>query len=660
MSSVVQKPKLLIVDTSPSMAQVLSTYALFEEYPTDTICDPADACVALTRDHNYQCVVLGWPEGKINIIADLLKTMSEPEHSKLPLVVISQKSTEMINALSTSRADTKALLWKNYRELGQLVEELVIAEAVKPTPVPVIPMARQILFVSDNPSQVHELQDLLRNENHQVYSARNATKAKTVLKNQQVDLVICDFYLQDESAEDLCEHVKRMDVAPVFAVMTDRNLDEVVQRSLRAGAITCINKAEPIDNLFPRLDAIIKGLPSLSPSVVTGNPFGNGDHVPGTVESVADHTDPSPVKVDQLPEPIDRLPGNVDNHAETIDPVSRSVEQVISTTEQLSEPVDREKTSGNQVLLPLKGLLELSNQPAILLDSRQRIVAANQKAQDVLSPAEPAKLLNNESLISLAGLDQTGGSGKAVLSTVAGEEIKVEYHNKKLRGESNGVIEDYDHLTFEVLKIIPETVESDTSAKVEDRASTEEKAKRLTLQQAISAALTGGQVVSLLMVDIKMIAAVTGDRLSLGMSEPMLGMVREKLAEQYPRQNALTYVGNGRFVLLLETQRVEQALNLSKKLVNSIPTLINGLGDVELVSHGAFLRIPDQSSMTSDYMLKHCTAACLKAELDGRDNSIYVIGKEPWQRKTKLSVSKDLPGRRVGVRSRDLGVSLAG
>jgi len=73
MSGIAQKPKLLIVDTSPAMAQVLSNYAQQENYQADVYSDPADACIALDKQtDDYHCVVLGWPEGKLNIIADLL------------------------------------------------------------------------------------------------------------------------------------------------------------------------------------------------------------------------------------------------------------------------------------------------------------------------------------------------------------------------------------------------------------------------------------------------------------------------------------------------------------------------------------------------------------------------------------------------------------
>ena len=49
MSSAVEKPKLLIVDTAPAMAQVLKTYAEHNSYEPDVFSDSQEACGALAQ-----------------------------------------------------------------------------------------------------------------------------------------------------------------------------------------------------------------------------------------------------------------------------------------------------------------------------------------------------------------------------------------------------------------------------------------------------------------------------------------------------------------------------------------------------------------------------------------------------------------------------------
>lgn len=669
MSSVVQKQKLLIVDTSPSMAQVLSTYAMFEEYPADTLSDPADACIALdnlnvTGQSPYQCVVLGWPEGKISIIADLLQKLSEAEHSNLPLIIVSQEDSAVTKALAARRPNTQVLLWKDYQLLNLLIEKPVdtdMTERVTAAPQAVRPMApqtaqqaarqvsRNILFVSNAPYQYGELTDLLKGKNYHVTSVRTASQAKSVLRDQQFDFLISDFYLKGESSEELCAYVTQMDEAPVFALMTDKNLAEVVQRSLKAGAVTCINKAEPVDSLFPRLDAIINGLPArhiLSQEATADVSAEMQVALPNTIESVP--------KVDVA------VPASSFSVSTLGSAVPETVSAVPAADVALPKPVLQQPAPIDQVLVPLAGLLELADKPSVLLDSRQRIVAASQKAQNMLSPQAPEKLLDDVSLSSLTGLDLTQQSGSARLSSITGDDFEVEFQTRKLAGKTVGASEDYDHLTFKVVRKYPAAAQPivDTSSAITSLPplplpaveTIEEPTPTVGTQRELERSMgevlqnrRADQVVSILVIDIKMIATVTGDRLGLGQSEPLLNVVKEKLADQYPRDNALSYLEDGRFALLLETQRVEQALNLSKKVIDSIPTLISDLAGIDLVSHAAFLRIPDHSSIAPDYLLKHCVAACLKTELDGRDNSIYVIGKEPWQRIARKSTASASP-----------------
>ena len=88
MPSVEQKTRLLIVDTAPAMAEVLKTFASQFDYEADVFSDPAIACRELNRRSTnsagaYDCVLLGWPVGKIRIIADLLGKLGAPEYACL-------------------------------------------------------------------------------------------------------------------------------------------------------------------------------------------------------------------------------------------------------------------------------------------------------------------------------------------------------------------------------------------------------------------------------------------------------------------------------------------------------------------------------------------------------------------------------------------------
>ena len=180
-----------------------------------------------------------------------------------------------------------------------------------------------------------------------------------------------------------------------------------------------------------------------------------------------------------------------------------------------------------QVLVPLAGMLEMTEEPALLIDDGQQIVGANRLAMDIVAPNESNEIFREISATRVLGdwlnLTQTKPeSGK--FSSISGDQFTVEYRLKKLEGKSLGLEGDHYLLTFMVLDSAP--VEVLPVVSTEAPRAVSRAPSILTpsaLEQAIDSAVLkrkGTQVVSVLMLDIKMKAAVTGDRLSLGSSEP--------------------------------------------------------------------------------------------------------------------------------------------
>ncbi len=274
MSSVAQKTKLLIVDISPSMAQVLKTFADLNDHECDVFSDPALACQALKNrfeniDQGYDFVLLGWPEGETDILSELLGSLGTPDHSDLPLIVFSDDVKPEIQAISRKRGNTQSLLWHEHKRAADIIESLVFNDApvsrsssVKVAPSGVAKPAHQVLLVDSTPSVCNSLKELLQANHYQVNIASNAAEARTAVNTGAYDLVVTEFFLLGESGENLCRYLQSMDAEtrPVYAVMTKDNIDSVVQRSLAVGAITCLDKSESIEVLFARINAIARGV----------------------------------------------------------------------------------------------------------------------------------------------------------------------------------------------------------------------------------------------------------------------------------------------------------------------------------------------------------------------------------------------------------------
>jgi len=407
MSNVVHKTKLLIVDTSPSMAQVLKTFADLHDYDADVFSDSSEACAALANrfsnfapgvgnDGGYDCVVLGWPKEQVRLIADLLGALGSADNSDLPLIVLSEEPDKDVQTLARRRAKTRTLLWRDHNRIENIVEGMVVREAhaaVSPALTQVQShqpqiqeqRSKSILLVDDTPSVCHALRDVLESNGYRVTIANSAAEARNVVTRNHFDLLLVEFFLQEESGEDLCRYLNSLhsDKRPVYAVMTRKILDSVLQRSLAVGAITCLDKSESTEILFARLDAIAKGL------------------TPRTVSS---------------------------------------------TGVQSANNVEQTEATG------VAQLMQMSVAPAVLIDGQRTIVAANAEAARLLAAGDQKALLSRSFEQAIHGAPVKRSSDqpvKALFRNLAGESLSVAYRSRDISGTEYGLSGDVCMLTFE-------------------------------------------------------------------------------------------------------------------------------------------------------------------------------------------------------------------
>ena len=609
MASVTHNPKLLMVDSSPSMAQVLKAFASTKDYDADVFADPATASAALSRrldqlGEDYDCAVVGWPEGKLGIIAGLLGELGAANHADLPLIILSHGENEDAETLAKRRGRTRTVQWKDYRHIEDHVKGFLHSDAYSKAKThgaeKISQAAPRVLLVDNMPSVCRTLRDALEAKGYQVVIANTSVEAQRALGKERFDLVVLDFYLRGENSEELCLQLQNMDesVRPVYAVMAKSNLDHVVQKSLDIGAIACLDKTESTDMMRARLDAIIRSLP-LRPANVADDSVG--------------------------------------------------------------------ASSG---LVPLSGLVEMSEGLALLLNNDKTIVAINQLASDLFE-VETKEGVVGKSIETLAeGISLLAGTQhQATFVSLKGVRHAVSYEARHVSGPSIGQAEDLYVLSLKVQEnnsssvsgthLNPQAVpavdavasaqvnpsapsltldnsvsEVSVSSEVKPISSALVTDSAATLERAIQSALnaeTDGVSTSILMVDIKMHASVTGDSMSLGDSQPMLDLVRASLEENTAADELFEECGSGKFVWVLKGKTKSDTMVRAKKLVVQIPSLVDGLTDIRLLSHAAFLSLQPHPSASARHLIEYCTTACIRTSEVCQDNVIFVIGKEVWQ-----------------------------
>ena len=645
MSGALQKPKLLIVDTDTAMAEVLKTYVKKNHYESDIFSDSADACAALTEQtvHPdiaaiYDCVILGWPKGEVRIISDFLNALCSEEHSDLPLIILSEEPDPGLQTLSRRRSKTQTMLWSEYTRIESVLSSILANNRKSRASLglkknPVIAQTSQqesqrlptsVLLVDDTPTVCHALRDMLESNGYFVSLASTAGEARSALAKNNFDLVLTEFFLSENfgarnsgnenSGEGLCRYLQSLNLnkRPVYAVMARKNLQSTVQKSLAIGAIACLDKSESIELLYARLNAIATGLSSRR---AASTPV---EHHQAGVASVAD-------------------------------------------------------------------ILQSVKMPSLLIGEQRNILAANDAATTLLSDGSMDKLQNKSFEESIHGAPLRRSIDmpvKALFKTLDGRSLSVAYRCREVDVSEYGISEIVSMLTFEAVNQIStdqkavgaikaqgdstETIRKPVAAvsnitqadvgqsgvvsipgkpdgKTEKPIATTTTTE--TVRTKIEKVLQGDEssfTYSLLTLDIKMVASVTGDRLSIRHSKPMLELVEAELKKHCAQQASLEYIGDGRFVVLYKNDGAEQSRLKASKLVDKIPGLISELTDVRLLSHASFIELPAGLGVSVDYVLKHSTAACLKTEVDGRDNLIFHIDtiEKPTVRKSAMSRRK--------------------
>ena len=93
------------------------------------------------------------------------------------------------------------------------------AAATSATPIPIEPRP-VVLLVDDEPSVLSALRRLFRSQNYQIEQATSGADALVLLRQQPVDLVICDMRMPEMDGASLLEAVRLQHPGSVRILLT--------------------------------------------------------------------------------------------------------------------------------------------------------------------------------------------------------------------------------------------------------------------------------------------------------------------------------------------------------------------------------------------------------------------------------------------------------
>ena len=115
----------------------------------------------------------------------------------------------------------------------------------------------KILIVEDDAGLRQGLEINLRLENYETVQAADGEEAVKLFHSENPDLVLLDLMLPKKSGFEVLDHIRRFSKVPVI-LLTARGAETDKVRGLRGGADDYVTKPFGLQELFARIDAVMR------------------------------------------------------------------------------------------------------------------------------------------------------------------------------------------------------------------------------------------------------------------------------------------------------------------------------------------------------------------------------------------------------------------
>jgi len=115
----------------------------------------------------------------------------------------------------------------------------------------------KILIVEDEAGLRQGLEINLRHENYETATAADGEEAIRLFHSESPDLVLLDLMLPKKSGFEVLDHIRKLSRVPVI-LLTARGQETDKVRGLRGGADDYVTKPFGVQELFARIDAVMR------------------------------------------------------------------------------------------------------------------------------------------------------------------------------------------------------------------------------------------------------------------------------------------------------------------------------------------------------------------------------------------------------------------
>lgn len=207
----------------------------------------------------YGVIIIGVPARPTRDCVALLDYLASEPQRELPVLLMVHEQSADMEAWVKRRSKALLVLWTQFSKIpGALAQLEPRAEqlAVHAEAAAVPSLGIRILFVDDSQSVRLAYQQLLERQGYAVATAGTLNEAADKAAREVFDLAIVDYFLPDGNGDELCRRLSGLPGAPTLAVITGTYREDIIVKSLDAGAIECMFKNEAKELFLARVKTL--------------------------------------------------------------------------------------------------------------------------------------------------------------------------------------------------------------------------------------------------------------------------------------------------------------------------------------------------------------------------------------------------------------------
>lgn len=210
-------------------------------------------------EQSYGMLIVGVPARPTRDCLALLDFLSTEAQHDLPTLLMVHEQSPELDAWVRRRGKAAIVIWTQFSKIPTALAQL------EPRADRLVPQAEtvnapsqgiRILFVDDSQSVRLAYQQLLERQGYAVATAGTLSEASDKAARETFDLAIVDYYLPDGNGDELCRRLAGLPGAPTLAVITGTYREDIIVRSLDAGAVECMFKNEAKELFLARVKTL--------------------------------------------------------------------------------------------------------------------------------------------------------------------------------------------------------------------------------------------------------------------------------------------------------------------------------------------------------------------------------------------------------------------